>query len=77
YKILPNSFNLSPISPNCHFFKHLNTFLANKLFRHGDTVKVTFKGFLNSKISDFDKFGIMKLVNRWEKCIESCGNYFD
>ncbi|KOC60466.1 hypothetical protein WH47_07474 [Habropoda laboriosa] len=33
--------------------------------------------FFNSQNNYFYKFGIVKVINRWEKCIESCGNYVD
>ncbi|KOC59045.1 Histone-lysine N-methyltransferase SETMAR [Habropoda laboriosa] len=59
-----------PARRNNHFFKHLSNILTSKLFRNEDTAKAAFKGFLHSKTNDFYIFGIMKLVNCEENCVE-------
>ncbi|CAD5205473.1 unnamed protein product [Bursaphelenchus okinawaensis] len=42
-----------------------------------DDAKNAFKNFINSRNPEFYNRGIKKLVNRWQDCIDSDGNYFD
>ncbi|KOC64969.1 Histone-lysine N-methyltransferase SETMAR [Habropoda laboriosa] len=66
------------VSPtDYHFFKHLNNFWREKIFRNKEDAVNTFAEFINSRTLDFYCNGIGTLVKRWKKCIESNGNYFD
>ena len=58
------------------FFKHLYTFFMPKTFCSIE-VKITFKDFLTSKPLKFYHNGINNLVNRWQKCTDVRGSYFD
>jgi [histone H3]-lysine36 N-dimethyltransferase SETMAR len=78
YEILshpPYSPDLSPT--DYHFFKHLDNFLHEKSFRNNDDVENAFVEFVNSKTKDFFFAGIQKLAERWQKCVNSEGSYFD
>ena len=59
------------------FFQALNHFLSGKLLKNKDSPKQVFQKLLASRTSDFYQTGILKLVSRWEKCIQSKENYFD
>ncbi|KOC69283.1 Histone-lysine N-methyltransferase SETMAR [Habropoda laboriosa] len=52
----------------------VSNFLREKIFQ--DAVN-TFVEFIHSRTPDFYCNGIGPLVERWRKCIESNGNYFD
>ncbi|KOC70475.1 Histone-lysine N-methyltransferase SETMAR [Habropoda laboriosa] len=47
----PYSPDLSPT--DCHFFKHLNYFLRDKIFRNKEDAVNTFVEFINSRTPDF------------------------
>ncbi|KOC70432.1 Histone-lysine N-methyltransferase SETMAR [Habropoda laboriosa] len=57
-------YSLVLFSIEYHFFKHLNNFITNKLFRNEDTVKAAFKEFFHSKTNDFYILETMKPFNR-------------
>ncbi|KOC59630.1 Histone-lysine N-methyltransferase SETMAR, partial [Habropoda laboriosa] len=67
--------DLSPT--DYHFFKNLDNFLREKIFRNKEDAINTFVEFIKSRIPDFYCNGIRTLVKRWKKCVESNGNYFD
>ena len=52
-------------------------FLSGKLLKNKDSLKQVFKEFLASRTLDFYQTGILKFVPRWEKYIQSKGNYLD
>ncbi|CAD5230867.1 unnamed protein product [Bursaphelenchus okinawaensis] len=60
-----------------HLFKHLSSFLNERIFKTPDDAKNAFKNFINSRNPEFYNRGIKKLVNRWQDCIDSDGDYFD
>uniref|UniRef100_A0A0N5BB46 Histone-lysine N-methyltransferase SETMAR n=1 Tax=Strongyloides papillosus TaxID=174720 RepID=A0A0N5BB46_STREA len=67
--------NLS--STDYHFFKHLNNFLTEKIFRNNEAAKTAFEAFIESRSLDFFVDGINKLVSRWQQCINCNGSYFE
>ena len=67
--------DLSPT--DYHFCQALDYFLSGKLLKNKDSPKQVLQEFFASRTSDFYQTGILKLVSRWEKCIQSKGNYFD
>ncbi|CAD5220532.1 unnamed protein product [Bursaphelenchus okinawaensis] len=78
YEVLehpPYSPDLAPT--DFHLFKHLSSFLNGRIFKTPDDAKNAFKNFINSRNPEFYNRGIKKLVNRWQDCIDSDGNYFD
>jgi hypothetical protein len=40
-------------------------------------VENAFANFINGQNSQFYRVGIEKLVERWQKCVDAEGNYFD
>lgn len=78
YEILPHPPYSPDLSPtDFHFFKALDNFLVNRCFKTRADAEVAFNEFVASRNTDFYSTGINKLVTRWQKCIESHGNYFD
>lgn len=78
YEILdhpPYSPDLSPT--DYHFFRNLENFIREKIFRNQSDAENAFKDFVASRPPDFYATGITKLLSRWQKCIESNGLYFD
>jgi len=58
-------------STDYHFFQKLDHFLSGKFLKNKDSPKQVFQEFLAYRTSDFYQTGILKLVSRWEKCIQS------
>ena len=78
YETLPHPAYSPDISPtDYHIFRCLSNFLRGKTFIEEKDVKQAFTDFLTSCDSDFYTSGIQKLVERWEKVVESEGDYFD
>jgi len=78
YEVLPHP----PYSPDLaptdyHFFKHLDAFVANKFYNSEGDLKNDVISFIESRSPEFCSIGINKLLERWEKCKNSDGNYFD
>ncbi|KOC68006.1 Histone-lysine N-methyltransferase SETMAR [Habropoda laboriosa] len=59
-----------------HFFKHLDNFLREKIFRNKEDAVNTFVEFIKSRTPDFHCNRIGTLAKRWKKCIESKLNKF-
>lgn len=78
YETLPHPPYSPDLSPtDYHFFRHLDLYLQHKIFKNQTELENAFFDFINSKKSEFYSDGINKLPTRWEKCVESMGNYFD
>uniref|UniRef100_A0A0N5C6I1 HTH_48 domain-containing protein n=1 Tax=Strongyloides papillosus TaxID=174720 RepID=A0A0N5C6I1_STREA len=78
YETLPHPAYLPDLSPtDYHFFKHLNNFLTEKIFRNDEEAKAAFEAFIESRSPDFYVDGINKLVSRWQRCIDCSGCYFE
>ena len=71
----PYSPDLSPT--DYHIFKHLNNYLRDEKFADQRAVENAFANFINGQNSQFYRVGIEKLVERWQKCVDAEGNYFD
>lgn len=71
----PYSPDLSPT--DYYLFKHLNHFLDQKIFTDPEDVKSIISDFIDSKNPEFYAKGILNLVSRWQKCVESNGDYFN
>ena len=71
----PYSPDLSPT--DFHLFLSLDNHMKNREFINEGDIKNEVNKFFLSKTKDFYKNGISKLLNRWEKVIESEGSYFD
>jgi len=71
----PYSPDLSPT--DVHFFKHLDHFISGKTFSNILDITNSINEFLDSENPDFFTNGIYSLVDRWQKCIDAAGNYFD
>ena len=71
----PYSPDLSPT--DYHMFRHLDNFLRGKIFNDRGDIENEVHHFFNSLKPEFYRTGIEKLVERWQKCIDADGNYFD
>lgn len=70
----PYSPDISPC--DYYLFSCLSNFQRNKTYDSDDSLKNDIVNFFNSKNSDFYRTGIYKLVNNWQKIVDSDGNYF-
>lgn len=71
----PYSPDLAPT--DYHLFKHLTHFMKDKQFTKDEDVKQAFIDFIESRTPDFFSDGMNKLLTRWQKCLDTNGNYFD
>ncbi|KAJ9598719.1 hypothetical protein L9F63_010605 [Diploptera punctata] len=60
-----------------HLFGPMKKFLAGKRFETDVEVKSAVRRRLHSNKTDFYEQGILKLVTRWEKCVEKVGDYVE
>uniref|UniRef100_A0A0K0F2C8 Histone-lysine N-methyltransferase SETMAR n=1 Tax=Strongyloides venezuelensis TaxID=75913 RepID=A0A0K0F2C8_STRVS len=70
----PYSPDLAPT--DFHFFKNLDQFLKDKVFKNEESIKIAFEEFIASREARFYANGTNKLVSRWEQCVEANGEYF-
>ncbi|KAG8234139.1 hypothetical protein J437_LFUL007505 [Ladona fulva] len=54
---------------------HRQKFLGGKRFATDDEVKEAVEDWLSSQAADFYDFGIQKLVERYDKCLNKYGKY--
>ena len=71
-----------PFSPDLapsdyHLFLHMKRFLAGKQFHSDAEVKTTVNNWLQQQAVDFFDTGIQKLVTRYNKCLDSAGDYVE
>ena len=71
----PYSPDLAP--SDFHLFCYLKEFLGGKCFATDDEVKEAVKDWLSSQVVDFYDFGIQKLVEHYDKCLNKNGNYVE
>uniref|UniRef100_A0A0K0EZL5 Histone-lysine N-methyltransferase SETMAR n=1 Tax=Strongyloides venezuelensis TaxID=75913 RepID=A0A0K0EZL5_STRVS len=78
YETLPHLAYSSDLFPtDFYFFKHINNFLTEKIFRNGKKAKTAFENFIESRGPDFYVDGINKFVSRWQRCIDCNSFYFE
>jgi len=68
----PYSPDLAP--SDCHLFPKLKEHLKGQRFSCDEEVKSALRKWFQKKNTNFLKDGFQKLVQRWQKCIEVCGN---
>lgn len=71
----PYSPDLAP--SDYHLFKHLAHHMKDKQFTDVTSLKQEFIDFIESRTPEFYREGIIKLLTRWQKCIDTNGYYFD
>lgn len=77
YETLPHPAYSPDLSPtDYHIFKHLDNFIKGRVFKSQTDAETAFNDFIASRSSDFYRKGIYDLVKRWQKCIDSNGDYF-
>jgi hypothetical protein len=71
-----------PYSPDVapsdfHVFLHLKKFLGGRRFLEDDDVKEAVNTLFSSQAASFYYAGRQKLVPRYDKCLNNCGNYIE
>ena len=60
-----------------HIFLHVKKFLGGKRFDDDDDLKDAVQKWLTSQATTFYEEGIQKLVPRYDKCLNSGGEYVE
>ena len=71
----PYSSDLAP--SDFHLFPNLKTAISGTHFQSDDDVIRAVDNFLNGQEKDFFKSGIEALKHRWQKCIDTEGDYVE
>lgn len=78
WEILPHPPYSPDISPtDYHLFRSLDNPMGNKCFENRQELENDLQQFFSSKDTSFYRDGIYHLLNRWQKVIDSDGNYFN
>jgi histone-lysine N-methyltransferase SETMAR len=71
----PYSPDLAP--SDFYLFNHLKKTLRGRHFASKEDLKDAVTRFLNEKPPDFFKIAFLDLADRWQKCVDAGGNYFE
>ncbi|GFX67160.1 histone-lysine N-methyltransferase SETMAR [Trichonephila clavipes] len=71
------SYNPDLAPSDYHLFMHLKKHLAGLRHSDDDEAKTTVKQWLSNQAASFFDDGIQKLVPRYDKCLNSNGNYVE
>jgi len=78
WEVLPHAAYSPDLAPSdYHLFRSLQHHLCDSHFRSLEEVKKSIDEFIESKSPSFFRSGIRKLAERWQKCVESEGDYFE
>lgn len=69
----PYSPDLAP--SDFHLFRSLQHFLAGRMFKTSEEIRLAISGFFNTKTASFYASGIEKLPGRWEAVFENGGQH--
>ena len=71
----PYSPDLAP--SDFYLFSPLKRYLSGRTFDNEEEVSYALHSFFDEKDENFFRSGIEKLPNRWQKCIDNAGDYFE
>jgi len=78
YEVLNHPIYSSDLAPtNFNYLRDLRNFLSGQQFSNRDAIKNGFQKFLASRKPEWHQKGINEFLNRWQKCVDCNGNYFD
>uniref|UniRef100_A0A914PJ24 Mos1 transposase HTH domain-containing protein n=1 Tax=Panagrolaimus davidi TaxID=227884 RepID=A0A914PJ24_9BILA len=78
WTLLPHPPYSPCLSPSdFHAFLSLSNWLNGKVFENDDQLKQSIQEWIDDKPSGFWVHGFTKLPQRWQKCIDAQGNYFE
>jgi hypothetical protein len=70
----------TPYSPDLawsdyHLFTYLKIWLGSQCFKNNEELMEDVKTWMSSQAADFSDTGIQKLIPRYDKCLNSGGDY--
>ncbi|CAK9803683.1 Mariner Mos1 transposase [Anthophora quadrimaculata] len=65
------------VPSNYHLFRSLQHYLVDSHFKSLEEVGKSINEFIQSKPPSFYRNGIRQLPEKWKKCVESNGDYFE
>lgn len=78
WEVLPHPAYSPDLAPSdYHLFLSLSNFLRDKKFDEISNVNSALNEFFDSKTLEFYRRGLTKLPERWQKCIDAEGAYFE
>uniref|UniRef100_A0AC35GQS9 Transposase Synechocystis PCC 6803 domain-containing protein n=1 Tax=Panagrolaimus sp. PS1159 TaxID=55785 RepID=A0AC35GQS9_9BILA len=78
WTLLPHPPYSPCLSPSdYHAFLSLSNWLQDKIFENDDQLRQSIQEWIDEKPSGFWVRGFTKLPERWQKCINAHGNYFE
>jgi hypothetical protein len=75
-------FGHPPYSPNLapsvyHLFTYVKNWLGSQRFNNNEQLMESVKTWLTSQGADFFETGMQKRIPRYDKCLNSCGDYVE
>ena len=78
WEILPHAAYSPDLAPSdYHLFRSLQHYRVDSHFKSPVEVDKSIDDFINSKPPSFFRSGFRQLPERWQKCVESNGDYFE
>ena len=78
WEVLPHQAYSPGMAPSdYHLFRSIEHFLRDKSFKENQDLQNQLDAYFEAKPQSFYRDGIRQLVTKWQKVIDSQGNYFD
>jgi hypothetical protein len=76
WTVLPHPAHSPALTPsNYHLFGPVKAALRGGHFADDNELKQSLRNVLQSRINEFYKVGMQRLIQRWQKCVENRGDF--